>query len=181
MAESRQTLTHPSSSPFERLAAWSYGHRWWAVALWVAVLAGVTLASQALGSSFRNDFSLPGSDSQRVLDTLKQHAPAQAGATVQVVLQDPDGLRQSSTRERVEAMLGELRGLSHVVEVRSPYAGATAISRDGTTGYATVTLDGKAEEVPGADVRRIIDTARGRRRWHPCRAGWRSRPQGGGS
>jgi len=181
MAESRQTLTHPSSSPFERLAAWSYSHRWWAVALWVAVLAGVTLASQALGSSFRNDFSLPGTDSQRVLDTLKQHAPAQAGATVQVVLQDPDGLRQSRARERVEAMLGELRGLSHVVEVRSPYADAAAISRDGTTGYATVTLDGKGEDVPGADVRRIIDTARGRRRWHPCRAGWRSRPKSGGS
>ena len=161
MAESRQTTTRPATTRFEQLAAWSYGHRWWAMAFWVAVLAGVTLASQALGSNFRNDFSLPGTESQRVLDTLKQHAPAQAGSAVQVVLQDPEGLRQSPTRERVEAMLGELRGLPRVAEVRSPYADAAAISRDGTTGYATVTLDGQAESMLSTEVRRIIDTARG--------------------
>lgn len=160
MAESRQTITRTAASPFERLAALSYGYRWWAVALWVAVLAGVTLASQALGSNFRNDFSLPGTESQRVLDTLKQHAPAQAGATVQIVLQNPDGLRASPTRERVETLLVEVRGLPHVAEVRSPYTDAAAISRDGTTGYATVNLDGQAESVPSTDVRRIIDTAR---------------------
>jgi putative drug exporter of the RND superfamily len=160
MAEPRQTMTRPAASLLERLAAWSYRHRWRAVAVWVAVLAGVTLASQALGSNFRNDFSLPGTESQQVLDTLKQHAPAQAGATVQVVLQDPDGLRAPPTRERVEAMLGDLRGQPHVADVRSPYADAAAVSRDGTTAYATVTLDGRAEDVPSADVRRIIKTAR---------------------
>lgn len=160
MAEPRQTMTRPAASLFERLAAWSYRHRWRAVCVWVAVLAGVTLASQALGSNFRNDFSLPGTESQQVLDTLKQHAPAQAGATVQVVLQDPDGLRAPPTRERIEAMLGDLRGQPHVADVRSPYADAAAVSRDGTTAYATVTLDGRAEDVPSADVRRIIETAR---------------------
>src|SRR5258706_13438582 len=33
------------------------------------------------------------------------------------------------------------------------------MSRAGTVSYATVPLDGQAQEVPAADVRRIIDTA----------------------
>ena len=154
------TLTRLRSSRFERLAVWSYGRRWLALVLWVVVLAGVTVASQAVGSDYHNDFSLPGTQSQRALDTLRAHAPAQAGDRVQVVVQDPAGVRTPTTRARVEAMLNDLRGLPHVANVRGPYADATAISRDGTIAYATVTLDGQAQDVPTADIRRIIDTAK---------------------
>jgi RND superfamily putative drug exporter len=147
-------------SRFERLAAWSYRRRWLALVLWVVVLAGVTAASQAVGSDYHNDFSLPGTESQRALDSLRAHAPGQAGDTVQVVVQDPAGVRTPMTGARVEAMLDDLRGLPHVADVRSPYADAAAISRYGTTAYATVTLDGPAQDVPTADIRRMIDTAK---------------------
>jgi putative drug exporter of the RND superfamily len=43
--------------------------------------------------------------------------------------------------------------------VHSPYTGPGAISRDGTIAYATVTLGGQAQDVPGSEVRTIIDTA----------------------
>jgi RND superfamily putative drug exporter len=145
-------------SVFERLAAWSYRRRWLALALWVAVLAGVTVAAQAVGSDYRNDFSLPGTDSQRAVDTLRERAPVRAGATVEIVLQDPRGV--AASREPVEAMLGEVRRLPHVVDVRSPYADPSAVSRDGTIAYATVTLDAPAEAVPVDAVRRLIDVAR---------------------
>jgi putative drug exporter of the RND superfamily len=154
------TRTRPRSSRFERLAAWSYRRRWSALVLWVVVLAGVTVASQAVGSDYHNDFSLPGTESQQALDSLRAHAPAQAGDTVQVVVQDPAGVRTPMTRVRVEAMLDDLRGLPHVADVRSPYADATAVSRDGTTAYAIVMLDGQAQDVPTADIRRMIDTAK---------------------
>jgi RND superfamily putative drug exporter len=144
-------------SVFERLATWSQRHRWWALSLWAVVLIGISALSGAVGSSYHNDFSLPGTDSQRALDTLNRHGPEQAGDTVQVVLRDPGGL--PAQRQRVDAMLGQVRGLPHVADVRSPYGGPGAISRDGTIGYATVTLDGQATDVPREDVRRIIDTA----------------------
>jgi putative drug exporter of the RND superfamily len=150
----------PRSSRFERLAAWSYRRRWSALVLWVVVLAGVTVAAQAVGSDYHNDFSLPGSESQRALDTLRAHAPAQAGDTVQVVVQDAAGVRTPTTRARVEAMLEELRGLPNVADVRSPYADATAVAGDGTTAYAVVTLDGQAQDVPTEDIRRIIEEAK---------------------
>jgi putative drug exporter of the RND superfamily len=156
------TLTHtrPRAGRFERLAAWSYRRRWLALVLWVVVLAGVTVASQAVGSDYHNDFSLPGTESQRALDTLRAHAPAQAGDTVQVVVQDPGGVRTPTTRARVAAMLDDLRGLPHVADVRSPYADAIAVSRDGTIAYATIALDSQAQDVPTADIRRMIDAAK---------------------
>jgi putative drug exporter of the RND superfamily len=143
---------------FGRLAAWSYHHRRKALAAWVAVLIGVTGASAAIGSDYHQRVSLPGSESQAAADVLEARAPARAGDTVQIVVQDPDGLRSPAVRERVDAMLADVRVLPHVAGVASPYE-ATALSRDGTIGYATVALDGPAAEVPKAAVVRIIETA----------------------
>ncbi|WP_238007335.1 MMPL family transporter [Dactylosporangium sp. AC04546] len=144
---------------FTRLAARSYRHRWLALVAWVAVLAAVTVAAQTVGGDFRNDFSLPGAESQRALDTLQERAPEQAGATVQVVVERADGLAAQPVRERVEAMLGTVRGLPRVTAVRSPYADPSAMSGDGTIGYATVVFDAPSEQLPVEDVRRVIDTA----------------------
>jgi RND superfamily putative drug exporter len=145
-------------SRFERLAAWSYRHRRKAVASWVAILIGVTAVGSAVGSDYRNDFSLPGTESQRAADTLAERAPDRAGDTLQVVVQAGDGLRAPEVRERVEAMLSDVADLSHVAAVADPYE-ARAISRDGTIGYATVALDAPATEVPKEDVRHVVATA----------------------
>ncbi|MDR2986982.1 MAG: MMPL family transporter [Nocardiopsaceae bacterium] len=154
-------LSHPRASRFERLASWSQRRRWWAVALWVIALAAVTVAAHAAGSDYQNDYSLPGTQSQQALDTLNKHAPGHAGATVQVVMADQGGMRAPATRERVTAVLRQVDLLPHVADVRSPYAGLGAISRDGTIAYATATLDGQAQDIPATDVRAIIHTARG--------------------
>lgn len=154
-----QAAEKTTTSVFERIAAGSYRLRWWALVIWLAVLAGVTLTSQAVGSDYRNDFTLPGTESQAALDTLEAQAPAQAGASVQVVLRAPDGLTDPPVRSRVEAMLAELGTLAHVVEVTDPYAGQGAISPDGTIGYATLALDASTEDIPTTAITPIIDTA----------------------
>ncbi|MBB4959906.1 MMPL family transporter [Micromonospora polyrhachis] len=148
------------ASVFERLASWSYRHRWWPLALWMVVLAIVTVAAQLVGSDYRNDFSLPGTESQRAADLLRDRAPARAGDSVQIVLRDTGGLTEAQTRARVTGMLEEVRRLPHVVTVVDPYAGPSSVSPDGTIGYATVTLDGTAQEVPPDAVRTVVDTAR---------------------
>src|SRR5215204_611653 len=143
-----------------RLAAWSFHHRRKALAVWLAVLVGLTAAASAIGSDYHNDFTLPSTQSQEAADTLAARAPAQAGDTIHIVVQDADGLRSPAMRQRVEAMLADVRELRHVAVVASPYEGdATALSRDGTIAYATVAFDGLAADVPKADVVRIIDVA----------------------
>ncbi|MFC5958253.1 MMPL family transporter [Streptomyces pratens] len=149
----------PRGGRFGALAGWAQRHRWAALLLWVAVLAAVTLGSQAAGSAYKNDFSLPGTDSQAATDLFKKHGSAQAGDSVEIVLKDGRGI--DGRKAAVEEMLAEVKGLPSVAEVRSPYADASAVSEDGTIGYATVTLEGKAEVVPEEDVTAIIDTAKG--------------------
>src|SRR5829696_1437110 len=157
---SQRPATERRAGRLARLAAWSFHHRRKALAVWVAVLVGVTAAASAIGSEYHNDFTLPGTESQEAVDTLAARAPAQAGDTIQIVVQDADGVRSPAVRERVEAMLADVRELPHVAAVASPYEdGATALSRDGTIAYATVAFDGLATEVPKADVVRIIDVA----------------------
>jgi RND superfamily putative drug exporter len=146
-------------SAFERLAGWSLRRRWWALVAWVLVLAAVTVGSQAVGADYHNDFSLPGSESQRALKVLQDRAPDQSGSSVQIVLEAPGGLASPDARSRVTAMLGEVQRLPHVVSVRSPYDDKSAVSASGSIGYATVALDKQSEDIPAEDARSIIDTA----------------------
>ncbi|NGO80748.1 MMPL family transporter [Streptomyces sp. YC504] len=161
---STDQLTRPTarSSVFERIAAFSHRHRWRALILWVVLVAGITGVSSAVGSAYHNDFSLPGTDSQAAQSVLEKHGAAQADASVQIVVKssDKDDIRDAAVRDRVEDVLAEVKGLPSVTGVISPYAEKSAISRDGTVGYATVTLDGSAENVPKEHVRAIIDAAK---------------------
>src|ERR671924_405727 len=153
MSQTRNTIapteaaaggTHHRSGVFGRLASWSQRHRWGALLLWVLVLAAITVGAQAAGSAYHNDFSLPGTDSQAAADLMKEHGALQAGDSVQIVFTGEQGLRDR--RAGIETMLDQVRRLPGVAAVRSPYADASAVSADGTIGYATVTLDGKAED-----------------------------------
>lgn len=156
------TPPRPGGSVFERVAGFSARRRWWALLLWVAVLAATQLLAAGVGDDYRNDFSLPGTDSQRALEVMQKHGSAQAGDSVQIVLHRDaaGGVRAAAVRERVGPVLEEVADLKGVAQVRSPYEDRSAVSGDGTVGYATVTLEGKAEQIPPEDTRRILETAK---------------------
>ncbi|HLR85481.1 MAG TPA: MMPL family transporter, partial [Nocardioidaceae bacterium] len=152
-------MTTPRPGRFARLAGWSQRHHWWALALWLVALVVVTGASVTVGDDYRDDHSLPGSESQAVADALADQDPTQSADTIQIVVQ-ADDLTGQSVRPRVAAMLDEVADLSPVEQVSSPYDSPGAMSDDTTTGFATVTLDTKTADTDPADVRTIIDTAR---------------------
>ena len=143
------------------LARWSTDHRRLVVALWIAVLVGALAISNVVGSHFANNFSLPGTDAQRAADLLSSRFPAQSGDSDQIVVSTPGGtLASPAVRAQVEQMLGRVARLPHVTSVTSPYAaGSRAISRDGTIGFATVAFDQRANVLPAAAAKRVIDVA----------------------
>src|SRR3954453_603675 len=130
-------VNEKSLSRFERLAGWSRRHRVLAVLLWVVALAGITVGSQAVGSAYHNDNSLPGTQSQQLADLM----PAKATDSLQVVAQ--------GDLAKFPALLDKIRAQPHVASTGAPTTGAT-------TAYAEVTLDGK--HLPADDVKRIIAT-----------------------
>ncbi|MGW3439573.1 MMPL family transporter [Streptomyces bacillaris] len=152
-----ESATSTRTGRFGALAEWAQRHRWAAIALWVVVVAAITLGSTTVGSAYRNDFTLPGTDSQAATDLFKEHGSDQAGDSVEIVFKDTAGVRDSRTV--IEPMLDEVRGMAGVADVRSPFADSSAVSQDGTIAYASVALEGKVEDVPKDDVAKIIEVA----------------------
>lgn len=154
-----QPSTARPTGRFERLAGWAGRRRWLALGLWVVLLAGISLLAGVVGSSYQNDFSLPGTESQAAADRLASAAPERAGDSIQIVVASDAGVATPAVRERIDSMLGEVGALAHVVSVAAPAVSADSISPNGTVGFATVNLDGAGEKVPKEALVEIIETA----------------------
>ncbi|WP_433476302.1 MMPL family transporter [Spirillospora sp. CA-142024] len=143
------------------LARWCYGHRLLVVLLWVAALAGLGIASTAVGSKTSNSFSLPGTESTKALDLLKATMPAQSGANASVVWESSGDVRDPSVKNKMTATLDRLATMPGVGAITSPYSaqGARQISADKHTAYASVDFTKPANELEKADLQKFVDTA----------------------
>ncbi|WP_354595999.1 MMPL family transporter [Streptomyces sp. JL1001] len=143
------------------LARWCYRHRLVVVALWIAVLAGLGLASTAAGTKASDSFSLPGTESSQALELLQETMPAQSGAKATVVWQSDGDVRDPAVRDGMTATLEELSGLPGVSGITSPYSeqGAPQISKDGQIAYASVNFTEQAMDLDKADLEKFVATA----------------------
>jgi len=154
------TPIRPATRPgvLHRVSGWAMRHAGLALVLWVLALAAVTVASTVVGANYKNDNSLPGTDSQRVTDIFAAHQPQGDTASVQLVFRAEGGL--AAEKPRVASMLAAVRDLPHVASVADPFTAPGAMSTDRRTAYATVGLDVAAADMPVEDVRTIIHRAR---------------------
>jgi putative drug exporter of the RND superfamily len=144
-----------------RLTRWTIAHRRLVAIGWVAFAVGVLAISTSVGTRTANNFTLPNTGSQRATDLLTSRFPAQAGDADQIVFHARAGkLSDPAIQSTVSATIARVSKLPHVTAVVSPYAiGSRAISSAGTIGFATVTFDKRADELPKAAVQRVITTA----------------------
>jgi RND superfamily putative drug exporter len=144
-----------------RLTRWTIAHRRLVAIGWVAVAIGVLAISSSVGTRKSNNFSLPNTGSQRATDLLASRFPAQAGDADQIVFHARAGkLSDPAIRSTVGATIARVSKLPHVTAVVSPYAiGSRAISSDGTIGFATVTFNERANQLPKAAIQRVITSA----------------------
>ena len=148
------------------LAGWCFRHRIIVVVAWLVVLVSVIAVERAVGSSYSDSFSLPGTESSRALQLLRSALPQQSGDAATVVWHTPDGsVNDPAVKARMQSALEQVAGAPSVASVISPYdpAGARQISQDGKTAYATVTLAGPSSTLPKQDVLHVIDLVRGAR------------------
>ena len=137
------------------LARWCIAHRRIVLIGWILVLVGVSVAAGAAGSSYSTNFELPGTDTQRAADLLKERFPDARGDTDQIVLATKEGrVTDPAIQRRVTPVLDKIADLPEVAGVASPFGpeGTSTVSRDGRIAFATVTFDGQANECrPGVD------------------------------
>ncbi|MGA9875721.1 MAG: MMPL family transporter [Solirubrobacteraceae bacterium] len=157
-----QASAHGKLGAVARVGSWAGQHRRTVLIGWIGLLIGSLGISSAVGTNYTSNFSLPGTESQRAADLLKQDFPAQSGDTDQIVLYTPGGkVGAPATRSRVEAMLKHVATLPHVSGVVSPYspAGVHAISSNGQIAFATVNFDERANLLPVTSIESVISTA----------------------
>jgi putative drug exporter of the RND superfamily len=145
------------------LARWSYRHRRMVVASWMVLLVALLGISTIVGSDYRNDNALPGTDSQRAVNLLKRDFPAQSGEADTIVWSVRSGsVRDAVVRARIAPMLRRVAQLPRVRGVVSPYApgGTAQVSQDGQVAFATVTFDARGDLVPLGAVKDVVGTAR---------------------
>ncbi|SDD66774.1 MMPL family transporter [Actinokineospora iranica] len=144
------------------LALFCYRHAWWIIAVWLVLLAGVTVTSRASGIDYRDVLALPAADSTQAQDLLRQTAGGVSGAQERVVFAADKPVSDAGVRARIEPMLADIARLPHVTAVVSPYTpeGQAQISPQGRIAFATVTYGVAADDVDLAQARALVDTAR---------------------
>ncbi|WP_405637514.1 MMPL family transporter [Streptomyces sp. NBC_00056] len=125
-----------------KLGRLSFRRRRYVALLWVLLLGGIGYASSAAPAPPADSFSMPGTDSQKAFDLLDERFPAASaeGATARVVIRAPEGekITDPAAKAEVDQLVAALGKGAQVAGVADPYK-ANAVSKDGTTAYASVT------------------------------------------
>ena len=145
-----------------RLAQFCVRRRFVVLGVWFVVTVALVSVSHSLGDNTNDNLSLPGTDSQRATDTLAKSFPSQANGTSPIVLHAPSGkLTDSKYSSAVNESAADVAKAPHVASVINPLTppGASALSKDGTTGYLSVTLSVSPGKLSVDDAQQIVDAA----------------------
>src|SRR3954469_9979 len=145
-----------------RLARWCYRRRRAVVAMWIVGFVVMNVLGGVVGSAYSDNFSGGHSDSISAFELLKDRFPARAGDTADIVFTSSKGVNGADVRSAMESMFAGVGPgkVPHVVALDSPYAGQGRVSSDGTIGYATVTFDEQAGDLPAKTAQPLIDAAK---------------------
>jgi RND superfamily putative drug exporter len=145
----------------ERVARWSYVHRWKMLVIWIVALVGIGVLGAKAGGDYSNNFSLPGAESQKAYDILKDRFPSRSGDTADIVFKATAGVTDPGVRAKMESLFTQVAALPNVDAVLSPFSegGARNISQGGQVAFAEVQFDVRAADVPKPVVDKLIAEA----------------------
>ena len=141
-----------------KLAAWCHDRRRTVIGLWVAAffLSAALMATAA--GEYINNFNLPGTESQRAYDLLKERFPAQSGDTANVVFAVKDGgVLDAANRQPIERVVAEIEKSPEVLAVGDPFARGAPVSQDGRITFAQIQFRKGAGDVDPAAVKTMAE------------------------
>ncbi|WP_217234745.1 MMPL family transporter [Streptomyces sp. AC555_RSS877] len=144
------------------LARWCVQRRLVVVLLWLIALGGVSTAAAVAGSAYSNDYEVPGTESGRATQLLRDGFPDLGGDSDTVVWHTTSNtVRAADVEQVMTRTLDRIEALPGVADVSGPYAeqGAARISADGHTAYATVTFDDPAETIDQGEAQAVVSAA----------------------
>ncbi len=141
-----------------KLAAWCHDRRRTVLGLWVAAFVLAAVLWGAAAGEFSNNFRLPGTESQRAYDLLKDRFPQQSGDTATVVFAVGDGnVLAASHRPQIERALAEIEKSPAVLTVGDPFARGAPVSKDGRITFAPIQFRQGAGDVDATQVKTMAE------------------------
>ncbi|MBT3163274.1 MMPL family transporter [Streptomyces sp. Vc74B-19] len=144
------------------LARWCVQRRLFTVLLWLLALVGIAAGAFVAGSAYSNDYKVPGTESGRATELLKEGFPGLGGDSDNVVWHTSSGtVRDSDVEQTMTRTLDRIADLPGVASVSTPYAdaGAGQISQDGRTAYATVTFEHQTKDMSPGQAGAVVKEA----------------------
>jgi len=155
------------ASLFFRLGRFSFRHKWWVIAAWVAAMVLVVSLVSALQPKFSKDFELPGTDSGDAMTTMQQYFPAaneeQEQSSTSILVQAPDGLAEHTAEiDKLVTSLKQLPDLRDAASIVNPLsvpgeASAQVLSEDGKVGLIQVKQTTEVMDLEITDKEAFVD------------------------
>ncbi len=141
-----------------KLAAWCHDRRRTVIGLWVAAFILLGVLWGAAPGGYVNSFRLPGTESQRAYDLLKDRFPQQSGDTASVVFAVKAG-RVLDHRAVIERARATIAKSPEVVGVGDPFAKGAPVSRDGRITFAQIQFKHSGGDIDVKSVKTMTENA----------------------
>ena len=148
-------------------------HPWRVIVAWLGILAALIFVVSAFGGSLKDEFEIPGSDTQRATDLIEAEFAEEQGGVLNLVFAAPEGERldTSDRRAAIEGAIAELKGSEFAPTGTDPEgdAGITSVgdpfddqtfSDDGRIAYAEAQFDRVIFEEDREQVVAVQDAVR---------------------
>src|SRR5215218_1360861 len=135
------------------LARWTRAcatHPWRVVVAWIGIIALLVFTVMAFGGVLRDEFEIPGSDTQKATDLIETEFASEQGGVLNVVFAAPPGERLDTPERKaaIQAALAKLKtsefqpaeDRAGIESVGHPFADGT-ISDDGRIAYTEAQFD----------------------------------------
>src|SRR5919106_3996723 len=153
MSESNERRAAHERLSTGALAGWARlcaTHPWRVVGSWIGIVVVLVALVGAVGGDLRDEFEIPGSDTQRATDLIEAEFASEQGGVLNLVFAAPEGERLDTPERRAaiqEAVarvrsdeFGPTEDEAGIESVGNPFA-ADTFSDDGRIAYAEAQLD----------------------------------------
>ncbi|MFF2556433.1 MMPL family transporter [Nocardia sp. NPDC058058] len=150
-----------------RVGRFAFEKRKLVVVLWLGIMAALVAGAASAPTPPPDTFSIPGTESQQAFDLLAERFPGTKsdGAEARIVFVAPDGqqIGSDANKAAVEKIVSEVAGGTQVKGVLDPFQ-TGAVSKNGTTAYATVSYNVTSDQLTDAShdaLTNAIDAGKG--------------------
>ena len=158
-----------STGALARWMRWCANNPWKVVLGWVGIIVLLIVLVATIGGSLKDEFEIPGSDTQRATDLIEQEFASEQGSVLNLVFAAPEGERLD-TPEREAAIEGAIAELKTsefapsgdtvgVESVGDPFSENT-FSEDGRIAYAEAQFSDVIETADRSRVVAVQDAVR---------------------